>query len=173
VDLTDGGRRHRHGVPLQEDGVGTVPQLLEHDLLGQAGGHRRHVLLQLSEGLLRGRRQAVGDEADHLPELHHRALHLTELGGDVLRGADGELLLEGGPPGLTDGAPAHLGDRPVHPAACRQTPHPGLAAPAFEALVHRHRPRHVIVRPRWPVVPAQPAAEPAGRVPSTTQWGWR
>ena len=170
VHLPDRRGGDRHGVPLEEEHVGVGAELLDHDLLGQARRHRRHVLLELGERGLDLGRHAVGDEADHLAELHHRALHLPELGGDVLRGADGELLLERGPAGLADRAAPHLGPRPVDAPAGGQAPDARLAPPAFEAHAARRPPRHATDR-RLSRRRARPG--PTGLVPSTTQCGWR
>ena len=41
--------------------------------------------------------QLLEDEAEQLPDLHERALHLAELAGRALRGADREALIELGP----------------------------------------------------------------------------
>ena len=60
-------------------------------------GHRRGVGLQHGERPLRLVGQSLGDEADELADLHQHALHLAELLGDVLGGADGELGVERGP----------------------------------------------------------------------------
>ena len=69
--------------------------------------------------------QPLGDEADHLAGLHQHALHLAELLGDVLGGADGELLVELGP-ALGRGADAaHLAAGVARRVAGRQLPHRG------------------------------------------------
>ena len=94
VHLADRRRRDGHGVPVEEELVGVVAQLVAHDLLGQARRHRRDVGLQGGQRRLRLGRQALGDEGDHLARLHDGALHVAEHLGHVLRRPDGELLLE-------------------------------------------------------------------------------
>ena len=93
---------------------------------GERRRHRRGVGLQCGERLLRLVGQRLEDEADELARLHQHALHLAEFLGDVLGGADGELLVEFGPPflgaaeaaDLRHGEPGRVARREL-PDACR------------------------------------------------------
>ena len=77
---------------------GSAPSSAVTTPAASVGRHRRGVGLQRGEGGLGLVGQGLDDEADELADLHQHALHLAELLGDVLGGADGELLVEGGPP---------------------------------------------------------------------------
>ena len=127
VHLADRRRGHRHRAPLEEDALGVGAELGPHHRLGQARRHRRHVGLERGQRRLRLRRQALGDEADQLADLHDGALHVAQLAGDVLGRADGELLLEGGAPFGVESRAPHLHRRPVSAATGGQPPDPSRA----------------------------------------------
>ena len=112
------------GSQSPEDALGVVAQLLPDDVRGQARGHRRRVRLQRGQRPLSLLGQSLEDEAEQLPDLHQRALHLAELAGRVLRGADDEAGVELGPPLVGRSGPADLVGRPVRTAPCAQSPHP-------------------------------------------------
>ena len=96
VHLPDRGGGDGHRLPVEEQRLDVGAQLVANDLLGQARRHRFDVGLEGGERGLGLRRQALGDEAEHLARLHDGALHVPELTGDVLRAADGEALLQPG-----------------------------------------------------------------------------
>ena len=77
---------------------GGVAELGLDDAGGERRRHRRGVGLQRGERGLGLVGQRLEDEADELAGLHQHALHLAELLGDVLGGADRELLVELGAP---------------------------------------------------------------------------
>ena len=114
---------------------GCVAELLRDDLLGQARRHRRHVGLQRGQRGLGLGRETLGDEGDHLARLHDGALHVAELAGDVLGGADGELLLEAARASSSAAAPRTFTTAQWPAAAGGQPPDPGRAteplAPAW------------------------------------------
>ena len=85
---------------------GSAPSSARDHRRGERRRHRSGVGLQRGERLLGLVGQPLGDEADELADLHQHALHLAQLLGDVLGGADGELLVElGAPFGGRDDAP--------------------------------------------------------------------
>ena len=71
-----------------------VAKFFTDDLRRQRRGHRRSIGLERGQGLLGTFGQGLDDEADQLTRLHHHALHLPQFAGHVLRGLDGETLLE-------------------------------------------------------------------------------
>ena len=124
VHLTDARRRDRQVVPRGEHPLRVGAELLADHRRGERRRHRRGVGLQRGERLLGLVGQALGDEADHLADLHQHALHLAQLGGDVLGGADGELQVElGAPLGGRDDAPRPSAGVAAG-AARRHPPHP-------------------------------------------------
>ena len=130
VDLPDARRRDREVGPVEEDPLRRVPELGRDDARRQRRCHRGGIGLQRGEGGLGLLRQGLEDEADQLAGLHQHALHLAELLGDVLGGADRELLVELRP-ALGRGAhAARLADGEAGRVARRQLPHPGGAAEA-------------------------------------------
>jgi len=58
------------------------------------GRHRGHTVLQPAEHPAGGRREPVVDVAGELADLHQHALHRAERVGDVLRGAQREVITE-------------------------------------------------------------------------------
>ena len=130
VHLTDAGRGDGHGLPVEEDPFGWLPELVGHHLGGQCRRHRCGVGLQRGQRLLGVVGQRLHDEAQQLAELHQRALHVAQFAGDVLRRADGEPLVH-----LVAllAAVAHATqtvDEVAAPVARRQSPHASRAAPA-------------------------------------------
>ena len=94
VDLADAGRGDRQVGPVEEYPLGWIAELGGHHAGRERRRHRRGVGLQRGERGLRVVGQRLEDEADELTGLHQHALHLAELLGDVLGGADRELLVE-------------------------------------------------------------------------------
>jgi hypothetical protein len=90
--------------------------------------------LQRGECRLRFGREAFGDEADQLARLHDGALHVPQLTGDVLGGADRELLLEGRSRLLVGSRSAHLHNGVVGAASSREPPHPRRSVEAVAAV---------------------------------------
>ena len=124
VDLPDAGRRDRFRLPVPEHALGLVAQLLPDDRRGQARGHRRRIGLQRGQCPLGLLGQPLEDEAEQLADLHHRALHLAELAGGVLRRADHEAGVELGPPLIGRAGTTHLVGGPVRAAPGAEAPHP-------------------------------------------------
>ena len=106
---------------------GAAPSSLSITDAASDGRHRRGVGLQRGERLLRLVGQALGDEADHLADLHQHALHLAQLVGDVLGGADGEL-------GVELGAPLGGRDDPLRPRRRRSGRRCGPSASTSAAI---------------------------------------
>ena len=75
VHLTDGGGRHRMGVPVPEELVGAAAELTGQHLLGQLGRHRGRLGLERGQRRLSLGRQRVDDERHELADLHGHALH--------------------------------------------------------------------------------------------------
>jgi hypothetical protein len=94
VHLTDRRRRDRHRVPFDKQLLGRSAELALDHLGRKLRAHRRRVGLQLFEGLAHRLRHAVVDEAGHLAELHHHALHVPERGGHVFSSAQLEFGIE-------------------------------------------------------------------------------
>ena len=88
VHLPDARGRDGIGLPVEEDAFGRLPELVGDHLGGELRRHRRRIGLQGRQRLLGVLGQRLDDEAEQLAELHHRALHVAELAGDVLRRAD-------------------------------------------------------------------------------------
>ena len=84
VHLADAGRGDRDLLPVEEDALGRATELVGHHLGGERRRHRLGVGLQRGQRLLGLVGQRLDDEAEQLPELHQRALHVAELAGDVL-----------------------------------------------------------------------------------------
>ena len=142
MDLADARRGDREVGPVEEDPLRWVAELGRHDTGRERRCHRRGVGLQGGEGGLGLLRQRLEDEADQLAGLHQHALHLAELLGDVLGGADRELLVELGASLGRGTHPACLADGEAGRVARRQLPHPGGAAEA----AREWRPRGDIAR---------------------------
>ena len=73
---------------------GGAPELGRDHLGGELAAHRRRVRLQLGQREANRFGQPVVEVARHLPDLHQGALHVAETLGDVLGGAQLELLVE-------------------------------------------------------------------------------
>ena len=134
VHLADGGCRHRDRVPVEEEAAGLVAELAADDPLRERRRHGRHVGLQRGERSLRFGGKAFGDEADQLARLHDGALHVPQLTGDVLGGADREPLLEGRSRLLVGSRTAHLHHGVVGAAPSREPPHPRRSVEAIAAV---------------------------------------
>ena len=139
MHLTDGRGGDRHRAPVEEELRRIGAELVADHGLGQARRHGRDVGLEGRERGLGLGRQPIGDEGDHLTRLHDRPLHVAEHLSHVLRGADGELLLEAGALFVGRPAAAQLHRRPVDTPPARESPHAGLALEPVSAVVVRQR----------------------------------
>ena len=97
VDLTDRGCRQRLPVELGERALSPLMKLALKNGARKLGRHRRRLIAQprqrrlIDRQELRRHRGTGGDEREHLPGLHQRALGAAEQLGVALRGADVEL----------------------------------------------------------------------------------
>ncbi len=98
MDLADRCSGHGHVRPVEEEPFGRFAEVALHHVGGEGRCHRCRVGLQGGERFLRLVGECFEDETDELARLHQHALHLAEFLGDVLGGADGELLVELRPP---------------------------------------------------------------------------
>ena len=94
MHLTDRGRGDGHRVPLLEQLLRRPAQLLDDHLTGQLGTHGRRVGLQLGQGGAQRLGQALVEIADHLADLHQRALHLPQGPGDIGGGAQLQIIVQ-------------------------------------------------------------------------------
>ena len=132
VHLADRGGGDRQRVPLGEDLVRRRPELGPDDARGELRRHRRHAVLQPAEHPAGGRREPVVHVAGELPELHQHALHRAERVGDVLGGAQRQVVAEllallpgrreepgrvRRVPGAAPGGKPHRGQPPADPQA--------------------------------------------------------
>ena len=133
VHLADRGGGHGHRVPAREQLRDVRPELVAHDAFGQRRGHRRGVRLQLGQRIPSLVGETVDHEGQHLPELHHRALHVAELAGHVLGRAHGEAVVELGPPVASGHDAPHASDGQVDAATHGQSdqPQPAGAVPTM------------------------------------------
>ncbi len=115
VDLTNRGRGDGHVLPIEEQFLRWLAEVALHHVGGERRSHRCCVGLQGGERFLRFVGERLEDERDQLARLHQHALHLAEFLGDVLRCADGELLVELRPTFLGRSDAAH----PRHGEPCR------------------------------------------------------
>ena len=139
VDLADRRRRQRPLVEAGERALERAAELLLGDGAQEREVHRRRRRLQRGERGAELLGHLVADEAQHLPELHERALHVAHRLGDRRGGL---------PPAIAVEAAAPLGrgeeaaDARAEPARRQLRPQPAHARQAQHA-----RPRHRSARP--------------------------
>ena len=129
MHLTDARGGDGHLLPIQEDALRRVAELVGDHLGGERRCHRLGVGLQCGQGLLRFVGKGFDDEAEQLPELHESALHVAELAGDVFGGADRELLVERVAAFATVAQTTHAMNDVATAVAGRESPDPSRAAP--------------------------------------------
>jgi hypothetical protein len=105
VDLADRGGGDGLVAPVEEHLLGRRTEFGLDDLRCERRRHGGHVGLQRGQGVAGFVGEALDDEGQDLPGLHHGALHVAELACDVLGAADGV-----GPVEL--GAPVGVGAEP-------------------------------------------------------------
>ena len=138
VHLTDACRGDRQVAPVEERALGRHAELALDHARCERRCHRGRVCLQRGECGLGLVGQRLEDERDQLAGLHEDALHLAELLGDVLSGANRELLVELGPAFGGGSRAAHLHHGEPCRVARRQLPHlRGAAEPAGQRRLGR------------------------------------
>ncbi len=85
MDLTDRRRGNRIRVELDEQLVDPAAELPLDRADGEVDRHGWSIRLQLRQRETKRLGQAVVEVAGHLSQLHQRALHVTQLVGDLLR----------------------------------------------------------------------------------------
>ena len=166
VHLADRCCGDRHRIPVEEEVVHLGAELGADDLLGEARCHRSDVLVEAGQRSLRLEREAVGSEAEHLPELHDRTLHLPELLGHVGGAAHREPFLELTTAFLVGADPPELDHTEMADPPRGEAGDAGLARPPFAALAPR-RPRPCSWS-RRPAAPGDPSPSPPGVRPTST-----
>ena len=145
VHLSDRRCRDRLGIELGEDPIGRRAELALDRLGGQLDAHRRCVLLELGERGAHVLGESLVEVADHLAELHQRALHLAELAGDVLGVPELDAAIER----ARGVRPRRTGPAPWRPSAGRRRVHPSRASRALRArrVLPTHRSAGRVVAP--------------------------
>jgi hypothetical protein len=111
VHLPDAGGGHRCACQSRNTFCGAAPSSARTTPSAASGAIGGASDCSADKRLLRLGRKRLHDEAEQLPELHQRALHVAQLASDVLRCADGERRCR-----APRGAP--VGDQPT----CRDGP---------------------------------------------------
>src|SRR6266550_1967264 len=98
VDLADRSRREGQCVPLRENALRHIAQLIGDHRRSERRRHRWGPVLQPRHGGTECQRHVLVDVARHLAELHEHTLHRAELFGDLVSRAKGQVVAELAPP---------------------------------------------------------------------------